>query len=494
MVVRGRMGVRRIERRPAAVTSLLLVFLTALTTLLAMGCTAAATPEGPATTAAVIANVEPAQLQVVVKPVGATVLVDDQSLGLTPLTLSLAPGQYDVRVEKDGFQSLEETLTLSSGGQTTVDGSLVDIAPPTLAIQMLPKEPHIGQHLAIYLIALDNVAVARLELWIDDQRVLEEISATAIYHWHLSPDQVGQHIITGRAYDVTGNIATANQDLAIAAPLATATAFPTPHPTDTPSFTLPYTATITSNAPPTPLPEGTPTTQPTPLRPTPSNAANVYYETTLSIATYPYVDYLQQETDARYNIPYWWLDRTAYETTQPTPTSQPYRALIVENEYLQLTFLPELGGRLYRCIHKPTGLNLFYQNPVVKPSRWGAMIPAEHNWWLAVGGMEWALPVHEHGYEFGNTWEYSVEATAQGTTVILWDSQDQNRLRFEVRVTLPPGKAAFVVRPRLLNAMASDVSVQFWINAMLTLGSHTVSPETEFVLPAGPVVSSASPT
>lgn len=233
------------------------------------------------------------------------------------------------------------------------------------------------------------------------------------------------------------------------------------------------------------MPESTPFATPTLAQP-----VHAYYETILSIDTYPYADYLWQETDVRYGVPLWRLDRAAYEAAHPTPMPQPYRALVVENEYLQLTFLPELGGRLYRCVHKPTGQNLFYQNPVIKPSRWGGLTPAEHNWWLAVGGMEWALPVQEHGYEFGVPWDYAVQVTSQGVTVTLWDAEAEakDRLRFEVKVTLPSRQAVFIVQPRLLNPLAEGVKVQLWLNAMLTLGSHTIAPQTEFVLPEGPMV------
>ena len=337
--------------------------------------------------------------------------------------------------------------------------------------------------MAICVTAYDNVAVARLELWIDGQRVLEEVGATATYQWDLPLDAMGQHVVMSRVYDVTGNVVTLEQPLAVAAPLPTATATPLPSPTATSSLSpSPSPSPLSSPSPTaTPLPTATPTLTPVP-------SANVYYETTLVIATYPYADYLWQETDVRYGVPLWRLERVAYEATHPTPTPQPYRALVVENEYLQLTFLPELGGRLYRCVYKPTGQNIFYQNPVVKPSRWGALTPAEHNWWLAVGGMEWALPVYEHGYEFGVPWHYSVQVTSQGVTVTLWDAETDDRLRFEVQVTLPPQRAAFIVRPRLINPLPGDVRVQLWLNAMLTLGSHTIAPETEFVLPAGPIV------
>ena len=478
MFVRRRVGVSRIEQHPAAVArfvwaaSLMVGIVIAVT-----GCGPTVTLGEPTTTAVPVVHTESVTLRVDVKPRGATVLVDAEHCGTTPLTLTLSPGQHTVRVEKDGYQALEQSLVLSAGEWATVDGSLVDVSLPTVAIQLLPKRPHAGQQVAIYVTAYDNVAVARLELWIDGQRVLEEVGAAATYCWDLPLDTMGQHVVMSRAYDLTGNAVTLEQPLVVAAPLPTVTATPVPSPTTTSS--------------PSPSPSSSPTVTPLPTAtPTPTSvpAANVYYETTLTIATYPYADHLWQETDVRYGVPLWRLERAEYEADHPTPMPQTYRALVVENEYLQLTFLPELGGRLYRCIYKPTGQNIFYQNPVIKPSHWGALAPAEHNWWLAAGGMEWALPVHEHGYEFGVPWNYSVQATSRGITVVLWDADIGDRLRFEVQVVLPPRRAAFILRPRLMNPLPGDVRVQLWLNAMLTLGSHTIAPETEFVLPDGSIV------
>lgn len=490
MRVRGRVEVKGLGPHLAATTRFLLAaLLMAGSALVAAGCTPAVIPARPTATAVVVAQGEPVTLRVEVKPLGATVLVDGESRGVTPLVLALPPGQHTVRVEKSGYQALEETRVLSAGEQAAMGGSLVDVSLPTVTIQWLPKQPFAGQSLVVYVTAYDNVAVARLELWIDDQRVLEEVGAAAIYRWALPADGVGQHVLMGRAYDVAGNRTTLEKSLVVAAPLPVATATPMPSwtPTLSPTWTLTPVASPSTTLETSPLELPTPVNTPT-AAPEPVSAANVYYEATLSILTYPYADHLWQETDDRYGIPLWQLDRAAYEAIQPAPTLRAYRVLVVENEYLQLTFLPELGGRLYRCIYKPTGQNIFYQNPVIKPSRWGPLTPAERNWWLAAGGMEWAWPVNEHGYEFGVPWDYAVQVTSEGVTVALWDSGAEDRLRLEVEVTLPSGRAAFIVRPRLLNPLAEDVRVQFWLNAMLTLGSHTIALQTDFVLPGGTVV------
>ncbi|HEM60927.1 MAG TPA: DUF5107 domain-containing protein, partial [Chloroflexi bacterium] len=54
--------------------------------------------------------------------------------------------------------------------------------------------------------------------------------------------------------------------------------------------------------------------------------------------------------------------------------------------------------------------------------------------------------------------------------------------------------AYFTVRPRAENPTDRSARVQFWTNAMVTLGSHSLSPSTEFVYPTAQVlVHSAGP-
>jgi len=43
-----------------------------------------------------------------------------------------------------------------------------------------------------------------------------------------------------------------------------------------------------------------------------------------------------------------------------------YRALFLENEFLKITVLPELGGHLYSCLDKISGREMFYANRSIK--------------------------------------------------------------------------------------------------------------------------------
>jgi len=243
--------------------------------------------------------------------------------------------------------------------------------------------------------------------------------------------------------------------------------------------TLPPTCT----PPPASPPPHTPTAPaPTAAPPTPSPPAAVtMHEGEITIPTYPFSRYTEQAWSDVYNMPYAVLQRAAYEASNPAPVAITYPTFVVENEYLKLTFLPDLGGRIYEVIYKPTGHSVTYRNPVLKPSPWG---PQEQGWWLAVGGFEWCLPVEEHGYEWGVPWKLAAAHDGQSVTVTLRDSDADDRVRAEIAVQLKAGEASFTIRPRLENPTGESMTVKYWTNAMLAPGGrNTPSAELRFVLP-----------
>lgn len=201
----------------------------------------------------------------------------------------------------------------------------------------------------------------------------------------------------------------------------------------------------------------------------------------VTIPTYPYANFTSEAWNATFNMPYAVLDRAAYDASSPVPIDVAYRTFIVENDYLTLTFLPDLGGRLYEVVYKPTGHQVTYRNPVLKPSPWG---PPEQGWWLAAGGFEWCLPVEEHGYEWGVPWKLSATSDGQSVTVTLRDSSTGDRVQAEIAVRLEAGAGYFTIRPRLENPTDAPLDVKYWTNAMLAPGGQNKpSSNLRFVLP-----------
>jgi hypothetical protein len=214
-------------------------------------------------------------------------------------------------------------------------------------------------------------------------------------------------------------------------------------------------------------------------------AAVLVSETQITLPTYPFERYQTEAFDLVYRWPYKRFDVERFRAEAPTPSPRRYEVVVLENEYLQLLVLPALGGRLWQVIHKPTGALMFYQNPVVKPTHWGQ--PKQLGW-LALGGLEWGLPVIEHGYDWGVPWPYQVETTDDGAAITLTTPDDGRLIQASIRIALQAGEASFTVTPSLHNVGQQGLAFSFWINAALAPGSgRKPSGQLHFVLPTDQV-------
>ena len=71
-----------------------------------------------------------------------------------------------------------------------------------------------------------------------------------------------------------------------------------------------------------------------------------------------------------------------------------YKAVFLENEYILVMILPELGGRIQRLYDKTSGTDVVYYNHVVKPALVGLTGP-----WIS-GGIEFNWPQHHRPSTF----------------------------------------------------------------------------------------------
>ena len=442
-----------------------------------------------------------AQLSIQVDPAGATVFVDGYRSGSTPTLLTLPPGQHTIRIEQEGYETLVKTVQLAADSDATISGTLVpssstSIPTPTLLPTKGPSQSLpdlIVKYAQIELESGGNCDVSSTELGVRVE--IENVGGAGAGPFVVEANGVRQAVpeglaageglrlwFTGYVYDSENSIIVDaasqvqesdedNNSFSERLPI------PTPPPTCTPSATEPDTSRLSTPAPsPTVL---LPTA--TPLPPQAASAAVTMREGQVTIPTYPYAGFFNQAWNETFNMPYTVLDREAYEASNPAPTNETYRTFVIENEILQLTFLPEVGGRLYEVVYKPTGHHITYRNPVLKPSPWG---PPEQGWWLAAGGIEWGLPVEEHGYEWGEPWKLSASHDGKGVTVTLRDSNAEDRVRAEIAVRLETGTGYFTIRPRIENPTAAPLDVKYWTNAMLAPGGQNApSADLRFVLP-----------
>ena len=73
---------------------------------------------------------------------------------------------------------------------------------------------------------------------------------------------------------------------------------------------------------------------------------------------------------------------------------QTYTSLWLENEYVKLCVLPEIGGRLFSATDKTNDYDFFYKQHVIKPALIG-MLGA----WIS-GGVEWCAFHHHRNTTF----------------------------------------------------------------------------------------------
>ncbi len=149
-----------------------------------------------------------------------------------------------------------------------------------------------------------------------------------------------------------------------------------------------------------------------------------------------------------------------------------YNVVILENEYLSLWVLPELGGRIFRAIDKTTGYDFFYRQHVIKPALIGAL-----GSWIS-GGVEFNWPYHHRPSTFLPT-DYEIEHEENGA-VIVWMSEHDpiNRMKGMVGIRLEPGKSIFETRVRLYNRTAMRQSFLWWENTAVP-----VNPEYRIFFP-----------
>lgn len=147
-----------------------------------------------------------------------------------------------------------------------------------------------------------------------------------------------------------------------------------------------------------------------------------------------------------------------HERIAAEPTAHTWDAIHLENEWLRVVVLPELGGRIHSVIDRSSGIDLFYGNPVIKPALVGLAGP-----WLA-GGIELNWPQHHRPATFLPT-DAQIETHDDGSVTVWCSDHDPfERMKGMHGVHLAPGTAALELRVRLYNRTPLTQTFLWWAN------------------------------
>lgn len=143
-----------------------------------------------------------------------------------------------------------------------------------------------------------------------------------------------------------------------------------------------------------------------------------------------------------------------------------YKAVFIENEYLKIMILPELGGRVQMAFDKVQNRHFIYYNHVIKPALVGLTGP-----WIS-GGIEFNWPQHHRPSTFQRV-EHFIESFSDGSKTV-WCSEVErmSRTKGMVGFTLYPGKAYLQLKVRLYNRTTFPQTFLWWANPAIKVNDE----------------------
>ncbi|MDF9826476.1 tetratricopeptide (TPR) repeat protein [Ereboglobus sp. PH5-10] len=141
------------------------------------------------------------------------------------------------------------------------------------------------------------------------------------------------------------------------------------------------------------------------------------------------------------------------------PVDAKYSVAELENEFVRLEMLPEIGGRIFLGQDKTNNdYDFFYKQTVIKPALVGLAGP-----WIS-GGVEFNWPQHHRPGTFMPT-DMFIEEEADGARTV-WMSEHDPMLRMKGMhgIRLRPGSSLVELRARLFNRTPFMQTFLWWAN------------------------------
>jgi tetratricopeptide (TPR) repeat protein len=135
-----------------------------------------------------------------------------------------------------------------------------------------------------------------------------------------------------------------------------------------------------------------------------------------------------------------------------------YTALFLENKYIKIMILPELGGRIQMAYDKIKQRHFVYYNQVIKPALVGLTGP-----WIS-GGIEFNWPQHHRPSTFEPIDYQIVENTDGSKTVWVSEIEKMFHTKGTAGFTIYPDKAYIEISAKLYNGTDLPQTILWWAN------------------------------
>ena len=157
------------------------------------------------------------------------------------------------------------------------------------------------------------------------------------------------------------------------------------------------------------------------------------------------------------------------EKIEDVKKDKAWKAVYLENQYIKVMVLPELGGRIQRAYDKTNGYDFVYYNHVIKPALVGLTGP-----WIS-GGIEFNWPQHHRPTTYQPV-DYTVTEHEDGSKTVMVNDVDQMYgTKGIASFTLYPDKAYIEIRGQLYNRTPMAQTFLWWANPAVPVNDYTQS-------------------
>ncbi len=157
------------------------------------------------------------------------------------------------------------------------------------------------------------------------------------------------------------------------------------------------------------------------------------------------------------------------EGVSDVKTDKEYNAIFLENDYILVMILPEIGGKIQRLYDKTNGYDAVYYNEVIKPALVGLAGP-----WIS-GGIEFNWPQHHRPSTFDSV-DYTIEENADGSvTVWVGETEKMFHTKGMAGFTVYPDKAYLEIKGQVYNPTDRPQTFLWWANPAVAVNDYTQS-------------------
>ncbi|HTF28983.1 MAG TPA: DUF5107 domain-containing protein, partial [Flavitalea sp.] len=170
----------------------------------------------------------------------------------------------------------------------------------------------------------------------------------------------------------------------------------------------------------------------------------------------------------------------SYSQTSDRPLVHKYRFIQLENELIRVTICPDLGGKVYSFIHKPSGREVLYVPDVIRYTR---ILP---RFYFVAGGIEVSFPI-SHSPTQNEKVLYRIDKTTDRIYVVCGERELRFGMNWSVEYSLGLNDHFLTQRVKFHNPGNSSYPWMSWSNAAVPATN-----DTRYNFPKGQVLSHSS--